>query len=76
MSGRRAETVAASVTKAIAYANILPYVPQERQRATEQQVEELTERVSVLHRENEVLELALQVARNRSVEVQDASFSA
>ena len=32
-------------------------------------MEELTERVSVLHRENELLESALQAARSRSEEV-------
>lgn len=37
-------------------------------------MEELTERVSVLHRENEVLESALQAARNRGVQVKDSSL--
>ena len=41
----------------------------ERQKATEEQVLELTERISALNRENELLDSALHAARTRSEEV-------
>ena len=46
---------------------------QARQRVTDEQVQELTERVSALHRENDLLESALQAARAHGGEVRTGS---